>query len=124
MFKSSLLQSISLSRRPWLIAGGGALAAAVALAAGLASAQSGAEVSIQHHMFMPATITVPVGTTVTWTNEDGAPHTVTSDGKGLFSSGWKLKGAHYAFAFTKAGTYPYHCSIHKGMHGTVVVTGG
>lgn len=112
-----------LASRSRLIAGG-VVFTGLALVAGLASAQSGAAVTIQHHMFMPASITVPVGGTVTWTNEDGAPHTVTSDEKGLFSSGWKLKGAHYEFAFTKAGTYPYHCSIHKEMHGTVVVTGG
>jgi plastocyanin len=112
------------SRRRWLVGGGAALAAGAMLAAGLAFAQSGAAVTIAHHMYMPASITVPVGGTVTWTNEDGSIHTVTSDEKGMFSSGWKTKGAHYAFTFSKAGTYPYHCSLHKDMHGTVVVTGG
>ena len=91
--------------------------------AAAAMAQSGAAVEIKDHMFMPDAVTVPVGATVTWTNQDGAPHTVTSDTKGMFSSGWKFKGGTFAFQFTKAGTYPYHCSIHKGMRGTVTVTG-
>ncbi len=121
MFK---LDASSLAaHRRWLVMAAATVGAGALLASGLASAQSGASVSIQHHMFMPASITVPVGATVTWTNEDGAPHSVTSDEKGLFSSGWKWKGGHYGFTFTKAGTYPYHCSIHKGMHGAVVVTG-
>lgn len=124
MAKLSGFAAFGRSRRFWLAAGGAALVSAIALAAGLASAESGATVSIQHHMFMPADITVPVGATVTWTNEDGVPHTVTSDAKGLFSSGWKLKGGHFEFAFTRAGTYPYHCSIHKEMHGVVTVSGG
>ena len=111
-------------RRLWLAGGGAVLAASLALAAGLAVAQSGAAVTIAHHMYMPASITVPVGGTVTWTNEDGSIHTVTSDEKGMFSSGWKTKGGRYAFTFSKTGTYPYHCALHKDMHGTVVVTGG
>lgn len=124
MAKSGGVWSRSGARRSLLVAGGAALIAGVALAASLASAQSGAAVTIEEHMFMPATITVPVGATVTWTNQDGAPHTVTSDAQGVFSSGWRFKGGHFSFAFTRPGTYPYHCSIHKGMHGVVVVTGG
>jgi plastocyanin len=74
-------------------------------------------------MFMPADITVPAGGSVSWTNEDGAPHTVTSDVKGLFNSGWKYRGGHIRFTFARPGTYPYHCSLHKQMLGTVTVTG-
>jgi plastocyanin len=88
-----------------------------------AAAAAPVAVSIQHHMYMPADVTVPAGTTVTWTNEDGAIHTVTSDAKGQFSSGWKTKGGRYSFTFARPGTYPYHCSLHKDMHGTVTVTG-
>jgi plastocyanin len=99
------------------------IAAVLALAPRFALAQGAATVSIQHHMYMPADVTVPAGTTVTWTNEDGAIHTVTSDAKGHFSSGWKTKGGRYSFTFARPGTYPYHCSLHKDMHGTVTVTG-
>jgi plastocyanin len=70
---------------------------------------------------MPSDVTVPAGGSVTWTNQDGAPHTVTSDAKGLFGSGWKLKGGRFSFTFAQPGTYPYHCSIHKEMHGSVTV---
>jgi plastocyanin len=109
----------------WLVGAAALLIAVVlALSAPAALAQASASVSIQHHMYMPANLTVPVGATVTWTNEDGAIHTVTSDAKGQFSSGWKTKGARYSFTFARPGTYPYHCSLHKDMHGTVTVTGG
>lgn len=99
------------------------IAVVMALAPHPAGAQGSASVSIQHHMFMPANITVPAGGSVTWTNEDGAIHTVTSDAKGQFNSGWKTKGGHFSFTFAQPGTYPYHCSLHKDMHGTVTVTG-
>ena len=100
------------------------LAVLLALVPRPVDAQGAASVSIQHHMFMPDSITVHPGATVTWTNEDGAPHTVTSDDKGQFGSGWKLKGGVFSFTFARPGTYPYHCSIHKGMHWTVVVDAG
>jgi plastocyanin len=108
----------------WIAAAALLIALALALVPAPAGAQGAAAVSIRHHMFMPAGITVPAGATVTWTNEDGAPHTVTSDARGLFGSGWKLEGGRFSFTFTRPGTYPYHCSIHRQMHGVVVVTGG
>lgn len=70
--------------------------------------------------FMPKTLTVKVGTTVTWTNASSAPHTVTSD-TGLFDSGVVNPNGTFSFTFTKAGTYKYHCSIHLYMHGTIIV---
>jgi plastocyanin len=76
--------------------------------------------------FEPATLTVPVGTTVTWTNTTGAPHTVTSDtgAPAAFDSGAiNTGGGTFSFTFTKAGTYNYHCSFHPYMHATIVVTG-
>jgi plastocyanin len=70
--------------------------------------------------FSPAVITVPVNTTVTWTNKDLWHHTVTSD-EGIFDSG-KLK-SHKTFShkFTRPGTYSYHCNIHKMMVAKVIV---
>lgn len=107
----------------WLAAAAALLIAlALALIPRPAGAQGAASVSIQHHMYMPANLTVPAGTTVGWTNDDGAIHTVTSDAKGQFNSGWKTKGGHFSFTFAQPGTYPYHCSLHKDMHGTVTVT--
>lgn len=61
------------------------------------------------------------GTKVTWTNNDGAPHTVTSD-SGAFGSQTLNQGNTFSFTFTSAGTFPYHCAFHPGMKGTVIVT--
>jgi plastocyanin len=80
-------------------------------------------VTINGFAFMPATITVPVGTRVVWTNQQPqVPHTVTSDTPGIFDSGTLQTGATFAFTFNQAGTFAYHCSIHPFMHGMVVVT--
>ena len=78
------------------------------------------EVLIQNMAFAPATITVNAGTTVTWTNKDAIAHTVTSD-NGLFNSGNIGKNGTYSYTFPTTGSFPYHCSIHPMMKGTVVV---
>jgi len=79
-----------------------------------------AEVKIDNFSFGPATFTVPVGTTVTWTNHDDIPHTVVSTDK-VFKSKVLDTDEKFSFTFSKAGTYPYFCSIHPKMTGTVVV---
>ncbi|MHB8566496.1 MAG: cupredoxin domain-containing protein [Nitrososphaerales archaeon] len=75
--------------------------------------------------FTPATITVVIGVnnTVTWTNNDSAPHTVTAD-DGSFSSGNMDPGNTFSFTFTTPGTYAYHCSYHPWMKATVIVKSG
>ncbi len=78
------------------------------------------EIFIQGMAFVPSTITVTTGTTVTWSNRDAVNHTVTSD-TGLFDSGQIPKDGTYTHTFTTAGTFPYHCTIHPTMTGTVVV---
>ncbi len=78
------------------------------------------EVFIQGMAFTPATITVSVNTTITWTNKDGVTHTVTST-TGLFDSGNLNTNATYSRQFTTAGTFPYKCTIHPSMTGTVIV---
>ncbi len=87
-------------------------------------AATGENVQIQNFAFSPATLTVKAGTTVTWTNNDGTQHTVTPDAGAPagFGSGGLSPGTSYSFTFTGPGTYPYHCSIHQSMKGTVVVT--
>jgi plastocyanin len=85
-----------------------------------AAAAAGNAVSIANFAFSPASITVKVGDQVTWTNNDSTTHTVTADDNS-FSSGDLAPGATFSFTFTKAGTFPYHCSIHTSMKGTVVV---
>lgn len=71
-------------------------------------------------MFAPLTVTIPAGTTVTWTNRDDEPHTVVSD-TGLFRSGALDTNESFSFRFEKPGTYHYACSIHPRMVGTIVV---
>ncbi len=69
--------------------------------------------------FRPATLTVPVGTTVTWTNVDMWSHNVKSDDD-LFD-GTMIPGGSFSFTFTKTGIFSYHCEAHAGMAGTVYV---
>jgi plastocyanin len=79
------------------------------------------KVAIENFAFVPATITVKAGSTVTWTNKDQDPHTATSQAK-KFSSPTLNRGDVYRFRFTKPGRYPYLCTIHPFMTATVVVT--
>ena len=72
--------------------------------------------------FQPATLQVKVGTTVTWTNNDTAAHTVTSDTAGVFDSGPINAGATFKFTFSRAGTFGYHSTSDTGWAGTVTVT--
>jgi len=79
-------------------------------------------ITVDNFAFGPATLTVPVGTTVTWTNHDDEPHTVVNDGNPRsFKSGALDTGDTFAFKFDKPGTYKYFCSIHPHMTGVVVV---
>jgi len=78
------------------------------------------QVKIDNFSFGPAELTVPVGTTVTWTNRDDIPHTVVSTDK-VFKSKVLDTDEQFSFTFDKAGTYPYFCSIHPKMTGKVVV---
>lgn len=84
---------------------------------------AGNAVSIKNFAFAPAALTVKVGTTVTWTNQDGDAHTVTSQGSGgPLSSAALSTGQNYSYTFTKPGTYAYLCTIHPFMTATVTVT--
>jgi len=79
-----------------------------------------AEVKVDNFSFGPTTLTVAVGTTVTWTNRDDIPHTIVSTEK-VFKSKVLDTDEKFSFTFAKAGTYPYFCSIHPKMTGSVVV---
>jgi plastocyanin len=70
--------------------------------------------------FAPDALTVDAGTTVTWTNTDSVAHTSTSDTPG-WDSGIVAPGGQYSRSFQSPGTFQYHCAIHPGMVGTVVV---
>jgi plastocyanin len=107
----------------------GAVAVLAFTAAG-AEAATGT-VPISNFSYQPSTVTVPAGSTVTWTNNDPAPHSVTAD-RGSFDSSpgcspnatrpCLAQGATFSHTFGVAGTFTYHCLVHSFMHGTVVVT--
>jgi plastocyanin len=84
------------------------------------SAASSPEIKIDNFTFGPAALKVPVGTTITWVNRDDIPHTVVNTDK-TFKSKVLDTDDRFSFTFTKAGTFPYFCSIHPKMTGTVVV---
>jgi plastocyanin len=79
-----------------------------------------AAVKIDNFVFGPQTLTVSVGTTVTWTNSDDIPHTSVST-EGVFKSKVLDTDEKFSYTFTKPGTYPYYCTIHPKMTGKVVV---
>jgi plastocyanin len=87
------------------------------------AAQSAANVvavKIDNFSFGPQAITVAAGTKITWTNRDDIPHTVVST-EGVFKSKVLDTDESFSFTFDKPGTYPYFCSVHPKMTGTVVV---
>ncbi len=86
------------------------------------AAPANGSVMITSSGFQPNPLTVKAGTTVTWTNNDTAAESVTSDTAGLFDSGSLAAGATYKFTFSQAGTFTYHSSTNPALKGTVVVT--
>ena len=75
--------------------------------------------------YNPNPIEIKVGDTMTWINSDSSPHTVTSssnDGSITFDSDVLRRGEPFSFTFDKEGQYPYLCTLHPSMVGTVVVT--
>ena len=84
------------------------------------SASAAMTVNIKGFAYEPAAIDVAVGTTVTWTNNDSVPHTVTQDGGG-FASPVINSGESFSHTFDKAGTFAYHCEYHANMLGTITV---
>jgi len=95
-----------------------AVIAAPTLAA--APAPSGPTVKIDNFVFGPAALTVTVGTTVTWINQDDIPHTVVANDKS-FKSRVLDSDERFAFTFTRPGEYAYFCSLHPHMVGKVIV---
>jgi len=85
----------------------------------------GDTVPISDFLYKPEQLTVAVGTKVTFTNEDSAPHTATSGrsptGDGVFDTGTLKQGQSKRVKLTKAGTFAYYCAIHPFMKATVIV---
>lgn len=79
------------------------------------------QVKIDNFSFLPSSLIVPVGSTVTWTNQDDVPHNVRSSEGQTLKSPVLDTDQKFSFTFTKAGTYQYFCAIHPKMTGKVVV---
>ena len=94
----------------------------VGASTGLTSPVRGAShaVEIGDGFFSPASMTVAVGDTITWTNGDDSPHTVTG---GAFDSGNLDAGQTFSFTFEEPGTFAYACQYHDEMVGTITVVG-
>lgn len=75
-------------------------------------------INIENFSFNPGTLTVKKGTSVTWTNNDAAPHTIKST---AFNSAVLNKEQSFSFTFNDAGTFSYSCSIHPSMTGEIIV---
>jgi len=96
-------------------------AAAAALPAAASAAPTSAQaVAIDNFAFAPKELTVQAGATVEWTNRDDSPHTATADDNSFGSPVLDTKQS-YRFTFAKPGRFPYHCKLHPGMTGVVVV---
>ncbi len=81
------------------------------------------EIWLQYKAFNPGTKSVPVGTTITFTNKDNASHWVRAN-SGLFDSGKIITDNSYSFTFTTAGSYDFTCNYHSNVtseHGTILV---
>jgi len=88
------------------------------------AAAANQSVSIDGFAFLPGTVSIAVGDTVTWRNDQpNTPHTVSSDTAGVFDSGSLSTGKTFAQTFSAPGNFAYHCNIHPGMSGLVIVTG-
>lgn len=77
-------------------------------------------ISISGFSFQPSSLTIQAGTTVVWTNQDSAPHTITAD-NGSFDSGTISSNGTYSRTFTQTGSFVYHCDFHPSMQGTIIV---
>ena len=78
------------------------------------------EVTIENYHFVPATLKIAAGSSVTWSNKDDDAHTV-MDAAGAFRSDALDEGQSYTYTFAKPGTYRIACSMHPQMMETIVV---
>ena len=78
------------------------------------------EITIDNFTFSTPTLTVPVGTTVTWVNHDDIPHSVVAKNKEFRSKALDTDDS-YSFTFASAGTFDYFCGLHPHMQGKIIV---
>jgi plastocyanin len=94
----------------------------LAICLGAAATQPSPTVKIENFAYEPRSLTISVGTTVTWVNADDVPHTATAEGDTpAFDSKALDTDDKFSFTFTKTGTYPYYCKVHPHMKGVIIV---
>ena len=103
-----------------VLAGSALMMGVAADMARAAPTPAAAAVTIGNFTFKAQVLTVKPGTTVTWTNADDIPHTVTSN-TGAFKSKVLDSGDKFSFTFAKPGQFGYFCSLHPHMTGTIIV---
>jgi plastocyanin len=86
----------------------------------VAAAASTATINIENFKFLPGNLTVPAGTTVIWKNEDDSPHRI-GDKTGMLKSEALDSDATFSHTFATPGEYPYICTLHPYMRGTIIV---
>jgi plastocyanin len=86
-------------------------------------AAAGVTIRIDNFVFGPEAVTVPVGATVTWINQDDIPHNIVATDK-TFKSKVLDTDERFSFTFTKPGEYGYFCGLHPHMTGKVIVKAG
>ena len=101
------------------------LALAALCGIGLAGPPAGAAgsptvVEIHNFHFLPDTLTIPAGTTVTWANEDSSPHTVTDRSNAFHSAALDTKDS-FSYTFKSPGEFTYFCKFHPMMVGKIIV---
>lgn len=111
---------MKFSGRTFMAVGGGLVLALVLSGSVWAGEKAGKEISIDNFSFEP-TVTVAVGTRITWVNHDDIPHTVVSEDLVTFRSRPLDTDEKFSFTFEKAGTYKYFCSIHPKMTAQIIV---
>ena len=97
-----------------------AAALPLAAAASRATAQTAHTVTISNFAFQPASLTISAGDSVTFVNEDSAPHTATDTG-GAWDTGRLARGQSRTFTFNAAGSFNYFCAIHPSMTATLTI---
>jgi plastocyanin len=78
-------------------------------------------VEIKDLAYVPDSVEIPVGATVTWTNSDTVPHTATAKDREVLQSGTLNPGDSFSQTFDQPGTFDYFCEFHANMKGTIIV---
>lgn len=117
----TILIPVGLGKTPQLIAlklGAASVTPAPNKAQSPQAVETGKIIHMRNFQFEPKVLTIPLGTKVTWVNDDSAVHTVNSD---WFNSRELSTGGTFDYVFTQKGTFDYSCNIHPGMVGTIRV---